>query len=115
MKPREPKPPTEAEIARVLGVLEAAREPIERTELARFCEMKERAVRKAVQTLVLRGHPVITLNDGYRISRNRKEILAEMRSLRHRAREINKRADALELYLFPPRPGDESQGRLELV
>ena len=102
--PRQPQPPTEEEIARIFSILVGAQAPIERTDLARAAGLKERTARKAVTELVLRGEPVITLNDGYRLTNDPSLIRAEVRSLRHRAGEILRRADALAARLHPTQP-----------
>lgn len=95
---------TADELDAVRRVLKAAgREgaAVHRAELAVFARVPERIAREAVRRLVMDGEPIVTLTDGYRFSNDPAVLGAEVRSLKHRAAEILKRATALERHLQP--------------
>jgi hypothetical protein len=65
-------------------------------ELAARARVSPRIARAAVRELVLKGYPIITLNDGYRLAESASELRVEAASLRHRATEIMARAVRLD-------------------
>lgn len=66
-------------------------------DLANVTQKPERAVRQQIQQERLSGVPILSDNtSGYFLPGNDAEIVRCVRSLRHRAREIGRVADAIE-------------------
>ena len=66
-------------------------------DLVRLTDRAEREVRQMIQAERLRGVPILSNNqDGYFLPSNEEEKGAFVRSMRHRANEIHKAAEAVE-------------------
>ena len=66
-------------------------------DLVRITHLSEREVRQMIQAERLRGIPILSNNqDGYFLPGNEAERDAFVRSMRHRADEIHRAAEAVE-------------------
>ena len=66
-------------------------------DLVHLTKRTEREVRQMIQAERLRGVPILSNNqDGYFLPSNEEEKAAFVRSMRHRASEIHKAAEAVE-------------------
>lgn len=85
------------------------RNAVSRLALADATGLPERIVRLRINKLRLSGAPILSGNAGYWLSANPHEIAAFARSMRHRASEVARVAEAMQ------RTADEliGQGRLE--
>jgi hypothetical protein len=91
-----------AELARVNAVLERARRPITRPELASMTGLPDRAVRAAIAELVLAGEPILSVREnggGYWYCSDRERVKAEILLLASHEARIRERRHALERHL----------------
>ena len=78
-------------------LLVGAEQGLHLRDLARITRLSEREVRQMIQAERLRGVPILSNNqDGYFLPSNEEEKAAFVRSMRHRANEIHKAAEAVE-------------------
>ena len=78
-------------------LLVGAEQGLHLRDLARITRLSEREVRQMIQAERLRGIPILSNNqDGYFLPGDEAERSAFVRSMRHRADEIHKAAEAVE-------------------
>lgn len=73
---------------------------VKRARLVEATGLSDRRLRRAVESLVLRGYPIATSSShGYKLTRERAELQEAIADLRSKARALHGRADVLQQIL----------------
>lgn len=77
-------------------LLEGEGSAVTRQHLEQITGLTGREVQRAIQTARLKGTPILSSSSGFFLPATEAEKERFVRSMRHRAREISRAADAVE-------------------